>query len=329
MIRCTSHVLAFAPHLNLVYRCQPRQFHFTSACRWSHNSNDAGSPASSDTLPSFKQSAPDDGREQRKAALHSRLQQLGVDVDALSDAAFRSAATTDGFDKRFGKSAIKAYRTYIDPRPSKITVISREDVNVGANRIARQIDFLAKKHRSREADWVRHTDEPKDSQTFPLILVLDNLRSAANVGSIYRSADACGCLEILTAGITPHPNGNGEEKLSKSALGAERVVPSKHFETTLQALTYLREERPRFLLVGMETTERSKCYANVKYPRDSEKAGVALFLGNEVSGVDTDIMLLLDEVVEIPMFGKKNSLNVAACAPVVMYEVLRQWEAFP
>ena len=62
----------------------------------------------------------------------------------------------DGFDRRFGKSAIKAYRTYIDPRPSKMAVIAREDVNIGANRIARQIDFLAKKHRSREADWVRH-----------------------------------------------------------------------------------------------------------------------------------------------------------------------------
>lgn len=329
MINRTPYILAFSPHSVHRFRCRPRRFHF-SACRWSH-SNDAGSAASSDTLSSLQQSTADEGREQRKAVLHSRLQQLGVDVDALSDAAFRSVATTDGFDKRFGKSAIKAYRTYIDPRPSKMAVIAREDVNVGANRIARQIDFLAKKHRSREADWVRHTDEPKESQTFPLILVLDNLRSAANVGSIYRSADACGCLEILSTGITPHPNGNGEEKLAKSALGAERVVPSKHFETTLQALTYLKEERPTFLLVGMETTDRSKCYANVKYPHVSENdgAGVALFLGNEVSGVDTDIMPLLDEVVEIPMFGKKNSLNVAACAPVVMYEVLRQWDAFP
>ncbi|KAL3796868.1 hypothetical protein HJC23_008821 [Cyclotella cryptica] len=324
----------------------------------------------------------DESRENRKHALHLRLQQLGIDADALADAAFRSVATTDGFDQRFGKSAIKAYRTYIDPRPSKMGVISRECVDVGANRIARQIDFLAKRHRSREADWVRHTgkffgrnrfvlfrenspirehhifhahsltiatsalDEPKDRKTFPLILVLDNVRSAANVGSIYRSADACGCLEILTTGITPHPHGNGAEKLSKSALGAERVVPTLHFDTTQQALEYLRRNRPNFMLVAMETTERSKCYTDIKYPgatfvsvhsgdtnSNSEycvvsTGGVALFLGNEVSGVDTEIMPLLDEVVEIPMFGKKNSLNVASCAPVVMYEVLRQWGAF-
>lgn len=188
-------------------------------------------------------------------------------------------------------------------------------------------------------------DEAKEGKTFPLILVLDNVRSAANVGSIYRSADACGCLEILTTGITPHPHGNGAEKLSNSALGAERVVPTLHFDTTQQALEYLRSNRPSFMLVGMETTERSKCYTDIQYPvpklpllyNDANQCrgdtaisngGVALFLGNEVSGVDTEIMPLLDEVVEIPMFGKKNSLNVAACAPVVMYEVLRQWGAF-
>lgn len=93
------------------------------------------------------------------------------------------------------------------------------------------------------------------------------------------------------------------------------------------------------MLVGMETTERSKIYTELQYPGSGVKVtndnleessslpGVALFLGNEVSGVDTDIMPLLDEVVEIPMFGQKNSLNVAACAPVVMYEILRQWGA--
>jgi 23S rRNA (guanosine2251-2'-O)-methyltransferase len=287
----------------------------------------------------------------------------------------------DGFDARFGKSAIKAYRTYIDPRPSKMAVIAKEDVNVGSNRIARQIDFLAKRHRSHEADWVRHTDagerlecifccfdtttsmlldtqyimypiqrhdthrHPEESirQTFPLILVLDNLRSAANVGSIFRSADACGCLEIVTTGITPRPGANGAEKLAKSALGAERVVATRHFATTKQALEYLRNKRPNFMLVGMETTERSKVYTELQYPGSKDSLtttdsisiedevltspGVALFLGNEVSGVDIDIMPLLDAVVEIPMFGKKNSLNVASCAPVVMYEVLRQWGA--
>mmetsp|Transcript_16997 Transcript_16997/g.36878 ORF Transcript_16997/g.36878 Transcript_16997/m.36878 type:complete len:173 (-) Transcript_16997:86-604(-) len=166
---------------------------------------------------------------------------------------------------------------------------------------------------------------------------------------------------VVTTGITPHPYGNGAEKLAKSALGAERMVGTRHFTTTMGALEYLRECWPGLCLVGMETTERSRVYTEFAYPgpivledgevesTTTEKStgedfsggndddssssssssnssrGVTLFLGNEVSGVDTEIMPLLDEVVEIPMFGKKNSLNVAACAPVVMYEILRQW----
>ncbi|KAL7554488.1 hypothetical protein ACHAWF_018522 [Thalassiosira exigua] len=272
----------------------------------------------------------DDARQMRKERLHHYLNELGVDAEVLSDAAIRSVTSTDGFDPRFGKSAIKAYRSYIDPKPSRAETIARENVDVAANRYARQIDFLSKRHRSREAEWVRHIDTSEQRHTFPLVLVLDNVRSAANVGSIYRSADACGCLEVITTGITPHPNGNGAEKLSKSALGAERIVSSRHLSTTLNALDFLRKERPNLLLVGMETTERSMCYTSVQYPSVSDEdpalsTGVALFLGNEVSGVDTEILPLLDKVVEVPMFGKKNSLNVAAAAPVVMYEILRQW----
>lgn len=261
-------------------------------------------------------------RDVRKERLHFHLSELGVDAAALEDASFRSQTTMEGFDERFGKPAIKSYRAYIDPKPSRLEAVARENVDVAANRFARQIDFLAKRHRSQAAEWVRHIDESQHRRTFPLILVLDNLRSAANVGSIYRSAEACGCLEILTTGITPHPNGNGSEKLAKSALGAEQILPTKHFATVRHAMDYLKEYRPNVMLVGMETTERSQLYNSIEYPGKETASsdelvvendcmvspGVALFLGNEVSGVDTDIMPLLDEVVEIPMFGLKNSL---------------------
>lgn len=284
----------------------------------------------------------DKARQHRKERLHYHLHELNVNTTQLEDAALRSVTSTDGFDIHFGKSAIKAYRSYIDPSPRKLHAVLRENVDVASNRYARQIDFLSKRHRSREAEWVRHIDTSGISRrSFPLILVLDNVRSAANVGSIFRSADACGCLEVITTGITPHPHGNGAEKLAKSALGAEHIVPSRHFATTVQAMEYLRSERPQLQLVGMETTERSQCYTSVQYPGPRMRSevvseyedegditldpGVALFLGNEVSGVDTEILPLLDTVIEIPMFGKKNSLNVAACAPVVMYEILRQW----
>lgn len=280
-------------------------------------------------------SSSDSQQKPRMDALHQQLTSLGIDAQDLANAVLRSVTTTDGYDSRYGKSAIRAYRSYMYPRRGKIEKANKEDIMAAATRCARQIDFLAKRHRSHETEWVRHTDTTVDAitterTTFPLVLVLDNVRSAFNVGSIFRSADACGCSEVITTGITPHPNGSGSEKLSKSALGADLVVSTRHFDTTKEALDALRMEAPNIMLIGMETTARSRCYTDALYPPigcEEEKGGVgvALFLGNEVTGVDTDVLPLLDEVVEIPMFGAKNSLNIAASAPVVMYEILRQW----
>ena len=85
----------------------------------------------------------------------------------------------------------------------------------------------------------------------------------------------------------------------------------------------MRQTIPSYQIFGMETTSRSECYSNVTYSRDD---GVVLVVGNEVTGVDTEILKDLDRIIEIPMYGAKNSLNVAACVPVVLYEVLRQWD---
>lgn len=106
-------------------------------------------------------------------------------------------------------------------------------------------------------------------------------------------------------------------------------MPSQHFTTTKEAIDFLKTHYSGFTLIGMETTERSQIYTQYQFPGsiDDEmpQKGSCLVLGNEVTGVDTEIMPLLDAIVEIPMFGQKNSLNIAACAPVVMYECLRQW----
>ena len=112
-------------------------------------------------------------------------------------------------------------------------------------------------------------------------------------------------------GITAHPGGSGAEKLSKSALGSERFVPNRHFRTTQDALDYLKNEHKNWTFVGMETTENSVEYSKMKYSTE----GIVLILGNEVTGVDPGVLTNLDSIVEIPMFGTKNSLNVAACAP--------------
>jgi tRNA G18 (ribose-2'-O)-methylase SpoU len=261
---------------------------------------------------------------------------------------------TLGYDQRFGKSALKTYRSFVYPKTNQQEEQELDTIQLeaAAGRTARQIDFLIKRHRSHETEWIRHHDgtttpsksnneKQKLIRRFPIVLVLDNLRSALNVGSLYRTAETCACQEVLTCGITPHPGGNGSDKLRKSALGAEHIVPTQHFRTTQQALQYVRSQHPEMNIVAMETTAKSRLYTEVDYTKyyNDNGGGIALLLGNEVTGVDTELLAsmsnndhipntsFVDDIVELPTFGEKNSLNVAACAPVVIYEILRQWKA--
>ena len=265
--------------------------------------------------------------ETRRLLIDGKLRDLGIDAASLHSATHKAMSNpTAGYDGNFGRSAIKTYRSFLYPKSNNTNALPQDEQQLAAMafRVAQQIDFLLKRHQSHREEWVRHNDSGEDSERkiFPMILLLDNLRSAFNVGSIFRTADATGCAQVITTGITPHPNGNGSEKVSKSALGAEVIVPSQHFATTIEAITFFRENYSDYKLIGLETTERSMCYTDMEYPKAD---GVVILLGNEVTGLDTRIMPLLDGLLEIPMFGSKNSLNVANCASVVCYEIVRQW----
>jgi tRNA G18 (ribose-2'-O)-methylase SpoU len=274
----------------------------------------AESESQSDTFPSTLE---------RTNLLQRQLSQLDIDASALHEAAIQSIQNpTEGYNNSYGKSAIRCYRSFIYPKSDEFTPDPIQQLAF-ASRCARQVDFLIKRHKSAQSDLIRHVDTSTERTVYPIILVLDNVRSALNVGSLFRTADATGCTMVVTVGITPHPLGSGADKLAKSALGAEHCVPSKHFELVTDVLKYLRDTYPDYTLVGMETTHFSLDYTQMEYPR----RGIVLFLGNEVTGVDTEILPLLNQVVEIPMHGLKNSLNIAACAPVVLYEILRQWDA--
>jgi 23S rRNA (guanosine2251-2'-O)-methyltransferase len=261
----------------------------------------------------------------RQDLLQKSLTLLGIDPETLDQAATQSINTpTNGYDGRYGKSAIKAYRSFIS---SKAT-IDTDKLQAAAQRAAHQIDFLRKRHDAHKDDWIRHSDDTTNINTtnrttFPLVLLLDNIRSAHNVGSLFRTSDAAGVASVLTTGITPHPMGAGSDKIAKAALGAERIVPSLHFNTAHDAINHVREQYGGYRIIGMETTEQSVTYTDFDFV--AANVGVCLVLGNEVTGVPSDVLRLMDAIVEIPMFGAKNSLNVAACAPVVLYEILRQW----
>jgi 23S rRNA (guanosine2251-2'-O)-methyltransferase len=293
----------------------------------------------------------DDGSKQREQLLHDQLLQFTtIDPVKLGKAVLNALKNpTEGYyNEEYGTSALKTYRTYVYPKKQQKDPSHYPPV-VSAVRTARQIEFLIKRHRSHQLEWVRHHDTEIDAassitseraaapnferkRTFPIVLLLDNLRSANNVGSIFRTADACGCAEVITTGITPHPYGSGWQKISKTSLGADTLVPTRHFNTTLQALQSLRTAADKSVfIVGLETTFRSVEFTQIEYPKYLSKENgptngvLVVVLGNEVTGIDTEVMPLFDGLIQIPMFGRKNSLNVAACAPVVLYEILRQW----
>ncbi|KAJ1494661.1 Alpha/beta knot methyltransferase, partial [Baffinella frigidus] len=165
--------------------------------------------------------------------------------------------------------------------------------------------------------------------THPVHVVLDNLRSAYNVGSIFRTADAAHCAEVVTCGFTPHPPLH--PKLSKTGFGAGTSL-FKHLYPDLEILFSDRTWKGRgdacrqvstYHLVPRNEPLRPEIPTN-DLPWWQ---GVALVLGNEEIGVDTKVLAAADGVIEIPCFGAKNSLNVCSAASIVIYEALRQWNS--
>jgi tRNA G18 (ribose-2'-O)-methylase SpoU len=169
---------------------------------------------------------------------------------------------------------------------------------------------------------VRAFDSPLSPEDYeklpknPVTVILDNLRSAFNVGSIFRTADAARIEQVLPCGYTAHPP---HKKLEKTALGAERFVKSGYFKDTVEAVRSVKGLG--IPVIAIETAENVKSYTEFVFPKP-----VCLVLGNEALGISREVLNEVDDAVQIPLFGFKNSLNVASAFAVVVYEVLRQWE---
>jgi len=148
-----------------------------------------------------------------------------------------------------------------------------------------------------------------------IYIVLDNIRSAFNVGSIFRSADGAGSVEkIYLCGITADID---NPKLEKTALGALDVVKSEHYDTTSEAIEELKNRN--IPIYAVELTKDSKNFQKIKYPNK-----LAIILGHEKKGIEIDILEKCDEIIMVPMRGFKKSLNVANCASIVLYEITRE-----
>ncbi len=150
------------------------------------------------------------------------------------------------------------------------------------------------------------------------ILILDNIRSTHNVGSIFRTADAAGVTKIYLVGTTPDPIdrfGRAQSDIAKTALGAEKSISWEHADTALEILA----KHPDYFKVALEQSENSTDYKNI-----SPKEKSLIILGAEVTGLTKDILDKCDAVAEIPMAGGKESLNVSVATGVFLFRFLNK-----
>ncbi len=152
------------------------------------------------------------------------------------------------------------------------------------------------------------------SEKIPVVVVLENIRSAYNVGSIFRTADAFLLHSIYICGYTAFPP---HKEIKKTALGADETVSWKHFKNIEEAIEEIKAEG--YKLYAVEQAENS--WKLGSFITEDEK--IAVILGNEVTGVEQDTIALCDGVIEIPQLGMKHSLNVATAAGVVLWELVR------
>jgi len=155
-----------------------------------------------------------------------------------------------------------------------------------------------------------------------MILLLPNIRSSHNVGTIFRTAEAFGIEQVVLSGYTPAPIdrfGRERADIAKAALGAEKMLAWKNIEDVKK---YLQEKKKeKFVIISLEQEKNSVSLTNFKKETLNKEKSI-LVVGNEVDGVDKEIRNLTDVFLEIPMQGKKESLNVAIATGIMLWELV-------
>jgi tRNA G18 (ribose-2'-O)-methylase SpoU len=160
---------------------------------------------------------------------------------------------------------------------------------------------------------------PKDMKSharFPFHVLLNDIRSLYNVGSIFRTADAVRIEKIYLTGITGKPP---RKEIDKTALGATNTVPWIYYKNPLDILTQMKSDG--ISIVALEHTDDVFDFRKVQY-----SFPLCLILGNEVFGIEDELLRMADSVIEIPMYGSKHSLNVSVAFGIVIYEMLSQFQ---
>lgn len=161
-------------------------------------------------------------------------------------------------------------------------------------------------------------EEFKEQEKFPIVVILDNIRSLANVGTFFRTSDAFNVSKVILGGITATPP---HREIQKTALGSTESMSWEHHEELDELLLAYKKEG--YIIYAVEQAEKTTFLQHIQ-PSITGKH--VLIFGNEVDGVQQKYVDLADIVIEIPQYGTKHSLNVSVCAGVVLWEFVRGFE---
>lgn len=157
-------------------------------------------------------------------------------------------------------------------------------------------------------------DEYKHAEKIKVVVVLDNIRSLHNVGSLFRTSDAFALEAMYLCGITGQPP---HKEITKTALGSDLSVDWKHYNTTIEAVDMLKVDG--YTIVGLEQTEGSMFLNDWEIAPNTK---IALVAGSEVDGIEQEIVNACDVLVEIPQFGTKHSLNVSVATAIALWHIV-------
>lgn len=163
------------------------------------------------------------------------------------------------------------------------------------------------------------TESFKNAEKIPLIVILDNVRSGLNVGSVFRTSDAFLIQQIHVCGYSPQPP---HRDVLKSALGSTDTVDWKGFEKVEDSIEHVKSLG--YKVYAVEQVEQSIFLSDFEVRKDDK---IALVFGNEVSGVSEEALALVDGSIEVPQWGTKHSLNISVCAGIVLWDVVSKMRA--
>ena len=220
-------------------------------------------------------------------------------------------------DKPLRIVLLKEFQTYLIYMKYEIG----KDITISSKRefltLAVPIEQEFGKNRKDDEFIILKDDEhPKEKAVIPLYLILDDLRSAFNVGSIIRSAECFGVSQIYLCGYTPTPE---NIKVQKTVMGTDEYIKWSVHSSVEQVIKELKKDG--FTIYALETTTHSKDITKTEF-----KQPCALILGNEALGISKETLKLADKIIQIPLSGWKNSLNVGVCTAICCYEISRQWK---